>query len=107
VNKYDLPDELKPPSQPNPHLNEASASPTRPPGSRWTNDPGAIPGEPEHYLDWTEENEPKAAIKMIEVPDAPDHELYVAVLGNGDTLGAYDDLAKAARALEYIVDRQP
>lgn len=83
----------RPPPPPNP--NHASASPT--PGSRWTNDPSAIPGEPELYLDWTEENEPKAVIKLLEIPDEPDHELYAACLGNGlangDTLGVYDDLA--------------
>jgi hypothetical protein len=70
------------------------------PGARWTTDPGAIPGEPLHFLDQTPnllEDDSVAAIIEHEVEDGS---LFELVDPDGRSLGMFKDAESAAQAAE-------
>ena len=76
------------------------------PTSRWTTDPGAIPGEPYDYLDIrigaeSEIGEAKSVIVEIETPAGSRWE---ARAFGGKSLGTFETAEQARTAAETYVD---
>jgi len=81
-------------------IEQQHSAPTRPPGSRWEGDRGAMPGEPIAYLDAEEGgfDTAKAAITEREIPGRGI--LYDATDADGNALGTFQTIEEAARAAE-------
>jgi len=94
----DLPEYLRPPLRPEPV--SVSPAPTPPPGSRWTADRGAIPGEPMYFLD----GDPVTARASITERESSGGLLYEPMLADGTSLGVYDDVQVASEAAAYVID---
>jgi len=87
------PIEEMPPTEPAEVEPSGEALPRRPPGPRWTADPGAMPGEPEAFLD-----DGKAAIVEVEIDGKPNR--FAATTNQGEIIGEFDTFEEAAQAAE-------
>ena len=74
--------------------------------SRWTTDPGAIPGEPFDYLDIPigEEGEIGEARAVIVEIETPRGSLWEARAFGGKPLGMFETAEQARSAAEIYVD---
>lgn len=79
--------------------------PEHPPGPRWTNDPGANPGEPAFFLDGKTEDDPNTKAYVVE-NDVPEYGgvNYSAHLHDGTELGPFASAGEAAADAEAAID---
>jgi len=82
-----------------PETSSASAQPTPPPSERWTADRGAMPGEPELFLDGDAENA-KAVIVQREDPREPGRARWEVMDKLGESHGLFSTPEDAAKAAE-------
>jgi hypothetical protein len=76
------------------------------PPSRWTTDPGAIPGEPYDYLDIPigEDGEIDEAKALIAEIDTPGGSRWEAMAFGGKSLGLFETAEQARTAAEKHID---
>ena len=78
------------------------------PTSRWTTDPGAIPGEPDDYLDIPigEDGEIGEAKAVIIEIDTPAGSRWEARAFGGKSLGTFETAEQARTAAQTYVDNK-
>jgi len=91
------------PKAPATPVEKTDPAPLRPPGPRWTNNPGAIPGEPALLLDVKDGDPDTAAAAVVEVEVEGKGVLYEARDADGNVIAREATVEEAAAAAEKAV----